>query len=472
MLFDMIAALFRRKKPAADQPRQELAWRVDRAAPRQPFPEGKLACVFRGATLISTSSDAVPARVGEGETCWLLPAADVGMLIDVEIGAEVVSSLVEVRFEVDGLLGELLRKRDALRQEDVAALVSSELGGLLDLLGHVSVNELTAADEANRERLRAKLSLLLQSKGFRCTALGTFHVRQPEEAAPAALPAAEEQGARSEEQGIDLKPDGAPACGSTGTKEQAVPPAQLEAELCGAIRKVKNDAQWESLMGELETAGFAVDSDQAAELTLLGEAVVDGDVNAAKAAARVRAIAEDAARRAGVVRPDVNRYSGLSLRLGLLGEETPYAAAPADDLSADETADPVARTARVGSRPVKRPWTWWIFGRGAVDARLQGFLSECVGRSRALVDHCAMQSKDLKLCGRLRDVGNRFQLVSDLLATVPTLQARPRKLRPDRARTNCCYKAWNGPSRRPKWSNCRPGSSNCNRPAVRNGNRR
>ena len=129
MLFDMIAALFRRKKPAADQPRQELAWRVDRAAPRQPFPEGKLACVFRGATLISTSSDAVPARVGEGETCWLLPAADVGMLIDVEIGAEVVSSLVEVRFEVDGLLGELLRKRDALRQEDVAALVSSELGG-------------------------------------------------------------------------------------------------------------------------------------------------------------------------------------------------------------------------------------------------------------------------------------------------------------------------------------------------------
>ena len=104
-------------------------------------------------------------------------------------------------------------------------------------------------------------------------------------------------------------------------------------------------------------------SDQAAELTSLGEAVVDGDVNAAKAAARVRAIAEDAARRAGVVRPDVNRYSGLSLRLGLLGEETPYAAAPADDLSADETADPVARTARVGSRPVKRPWTWWIFGR-------------------------------------------------------------------------------------------------------------
>ena len=51
------------------------------------------------------------------------------------------------------------------------------------------------------------------------------------------------------------------------------------------------------------------------------------------------------------------------------------------------------------------------------------------------MDHCAMQSKDLKLCGRLRDVGNRFQLVSDLLATVPTLQPRPRKLRPDRART-------------------------------------
>lgn len=81
------------------------------------------------------------------------------------------------------------------------------------------------------------------------------------------------------------------------------PAAEIKPALAKAIRAVKTDKQWEDLMADFEAAGMSMDEKTAVELDEIGEEVVDGQIDAEQAAARIGSMAEDAARQSGVPRP-------------------------------------------------------------------------------------------------------------------------------------------------------------------------
>lgn len=133
-----------------------------------------MLCFFRQGMLLEVCREGKPRPPAAGETCWLLPGDDVPVPISLDLGGQTVASSLTVRFEPESQLAGLLASQSELLREDLAALVTSELAGLLDLLGQHGSAELIDLDEESRERLRAKLSLLLQTRGVRCTGLERF----------------------------------------------------------------------------------------------------------------------------------------------------------------------------------------------------------------------------------------------------------------------------------------------------------
>jgi len=348
-----------------------------------------------------------------------------------------VAAEVTARFEVDPSIALLLRDCEEVTRDDLAALVTSELAGLADLLGYETAEAFLGMDEPSRERLRAKLSLLLQAKGLRCTGVSAFReVAVDEEAeeqpaaeiAPAAAAKTEEEAVAAAMAAQDRRPQPAEAMrrADEGT-EAPVSAAELEPALAEAIGQVKTDTDWEDLLGEWEAGGLEVDQQAAEALDELGEQVVDRQVDAAGAARRIREMAEQAARRAGVSRPDLRRWQGLALRLRLM-DVSPEEAAEAPTASGTATSVPA------GFRQTRRPWTWWMIRRRSIDERLQRFLKESVGHTRLLLEQHRKRLKAIRPAGQVKELGDQVRLVEDLLATVPTLVPAQRKLRPDRKR--------------------------------------
>lgn len=173
MLSGLIARFFRSQRPAAVEP-DRVAVRAEGDLPAA-LPAGKVACVFQGDVLVGVHRDAPPKALARGQTCWLLPRDDVPVEVALELGGKTVGARAMVRFEPDAL-AELLAVRTVLFADDLVALVASELGDLVDLLGHTTADALLAADDEGRELLRARLSLLLQARGFRCTALEKLRI--------------------------------------------------------------------------------------------------------------------------------------------------------------------------------------------------------------------------------------------------------------------------------------------------------
>jgi len=201
---------------------------------------------------------------------------------------------------------------------------------------------------------------------------------------------------------------------------------EVERELAQAVGQVQSDTDWDLFLGDLEEAGLDTDETAAAELDEMGERLVDGELQADQVAARIRQMADQAAQRAGVPQPDLRRWRGLALRLRTMEE-------PA---AADEAAPP--QPARTGP-PVrleagKRPWTWWMLRRRSVDDRLRSFLEQTTSQSRSALQRYRQGLTGIRHASRIRELDQRFQIVEDLLGTVPTLAPRQRKLRPDRAR--------------------------------------
>ena len=182
MLRSLLYRFFgRAKKPSVPEP-ERLAYQVNGMTPAEPLPPHTVACVLRRGELATTSRDNVP-EMQDGEVCWLLPAEDVALPVTLDVADQRVAADIAVRFEADLSIAALLRDREQLTRDDLAGLVTSELAGLLDMLGHDTAGALLELDDLSRERLRAKLSLLLQTKGLRCTGLCPFCTAPAEEPA-------------------------------------------------------------------------------------------------------------------------------------------------------------------------------------------------------------------------------------------------------------------------------------------------
>ena len=408
MLSELIARFFRRRKrpPKPEPPR--VAVRVDGQLPDE-LPHGKIACVLRRRALVDVCRQRPPKALADNETCWLVPAADVPVEVTLQLGETPVAADVAVRFESDTQLAELLDGRTELTAEDLASLVTSELAGLLDLLGQQNPQELVDLDEESRERLRAKLSLLLQNNGLRATAVENIRL----------VPVVEEEEPAEEPE---------PELVEAELVEEPEEPAaeEVQRELAGAVEKVQSDAQWNHLMGQLEEAGFQTDEVAAAELDELGEKLVDREVNADQVADRIREMAEAAARKAEIPRPDLRRWQGLALRLRTAGQPAPSeGVVPAEGSKAAQ---------EVQLDATRRPWTWWMLRRRSVDNTLRGFLETTIRESRTALEQYRQGLREIRHAGQVRQLDQQLQLVEDLLATVPTLAPPNRQLRVDRGR--------------------------------------
>ncbi len=394
MLRKVFERYFRRERPTAKLDSPRLAYQVDGTLPPGPLPAQLMACVLRRGELIAVSRDAAP-RVQDGELCWLLPADDVMLPIHLPPDDSPLAVDISVRFETDPSIAVLLRDRAALTSDELTVLVTSELSGLVDLLGHADATVLTTLDDEDRERLRAKLSLMLQTKGLRCTGLGEFRpaavVEEPEK--PAML--------------VDT---------TAGTGEEWPEPeterAGLEPVLAEVIGQVRSAEQWEELLEQIEASGMPLDDAVVDELDALGQSVVRGQIDAKQAARRVSELAEAARTDAGVVQPDLRHWQGLALRMRLLD------------------AAEVERNSFRSTRS-RRPWTWWMLRRTSVDQRLRQFLQDVVHRSRASLDAYRSSLQQISTAGSVKELSDRFRVVEDLLETVPTLVPSQRQYRLD-----------------------------------------
>ena len=430
MLSEIFARMFRKKSPAPQSQPDRVAVKTDGRAPSGDIPEGTMICFFREGMLLDVCREGRSPAPAAGETCWLVPSDDVPLQITLDAGGQTAAADLSVRFEPDSQLADLLEERSDLLREDLEALVTSQLVGLLDLLGQHASSDLLDMDDESRERLRAKLSLLLQTHGMRCTGLDRFYIvltAVPAGAAgPKPGPGRLRGGSAADTPLLATLADPAPPAGAEEPAAAAAA-AELEPVLAKAIRSVKTDRQWEDLMAEIEASGMPVDEPAAAELDEIGEDVVGGEVKPEQAARRIRTMAEEAARKSGIPSPDLRRWKGLALRLR--ASET--AAAPAEE----GFGEPL-EFAGGGSplRPARRPWTWWMLRRSSIDGRLQSFLKECTSQTRAALEQYRARLKDIRRAGQVRELGERLRTIDDLLATVPTLQPRWRKLRLDGGR--------------------------------------
>ncbi|MGH7201447.1 MAG: hypothetical protein ACREJB_12630, partial [Planctomycetaceae bacterium] len=175
MFANLMNRLFGRRDDDGPQP-ERIVERV--TALSDGLPGGKMLCVFQRGRLVNYHETDAPAALGNGEVGWLVPRDDAAFDLETELGEQVVRTCATVRFEPESELLQLLNEREFLTRDDIAALLTSQLAGLLELEGHENAASLESLGDFERERLRAKLSLLLQTRGLRCTDLAAFEAVQ------------------------------------------------------------------------------------------------------------------------------------------------------------------------------------------------------------------------------------------------------------------------------------------------------
>ena len=391
MLPNLFQRLFGRSdvtEPEADR----LIHEVDGGLPDGRLPEDRTLCIFDDRRLVNFYEHDVTVDRQPDERWWLVPTA--GLPLEIAAGTDggTVRGTVTVRFEPETELLGLINRTGGVTTEDLLSLVTSQLAGLLasqpDLVDGEAIETL---DDSARERLRARLSLLLQTRGLRCTDLGPLVF----------VVAATGSGERVEADGED----------------SSAPDPQVLAEAAEAVR---SRGDWDSVVSTLEDGGCRFDAEEVVDLELLGDELVDQATRPADAAARLRELCDRARRRAAERPGELRRFRGLSLRLETGEDNEPETAVTGD-------VDPGGPSVVVR----RRPWTWWLFNRKRVDTRLLEFLDRTLSDLRAGFDDYRTSATGGLV--RLRRIDERLGLCQDLLETVPTLSPGGGNLKLDRA---------------------------------------
>lgn len=394
MIGRWISQLFSGSEGVTAESKVALAAMVEGNVTSAGLPLGKMLCAFSEGRLTSFYCDQLPAGRKSDEWWWLVPCDDLELKLTLPMEESTVAVAGKIRFEPESELWSLLEGREGLTKEDLASLVTSQLGGLVDSLGLNEGDKLLELDELERERLRARLSLLLQSRGLRCTELGEFTSVPVEDAAmEAEVLEVEEQAGGSEQP----------------QKDDEVVWAEI-------LEEVNTADDWEGVMASIESAGVNVDETTAGQLYELGEAVVDRQVQAKQVAARMKQMLAESKQQVRVSDAEVRRMRGLDLRLDTLGGST---------AATQKAGGPQIETKR-------RPWTWWMLNRKRVDERLLRFLNDTVDQLRTALDAYRSTVKVGPELVELRRIDKELQMTVDLLETVPTLAPKRPDFRLDR----------------------------------------
>jgi len=412
MFSKLLDRLFGRWRKKVESTVDRLAVKVTGQLPNGAVPVDKILCLFdRGRLVNSYRDEAVPKERREGEEWWLIPREDLPLKATVPLPDENGNVTVEatVRFDPDTELGTLLAGRDHLSREEVLSLVTSQLTGLLEMAGYANVETVESLDVVEMERMRARLSLLLQGRGLRCTDLSPF--------------AAVSHASQADTITIPVFVEAEAKVSPLAAKDDSLPSKE---ELAEVVAEVKTSDDWDQLVTAMEQAGCQFDEKESQQLVDMGENVLARKVKSTDVATKLSQMTEQATRRAAIPKPDLRRWRGLDLRLQTLESDSD---APLASLSDEQKAE---RAGAPDIRRRRRPWTFWMFTRRSIDDRLVEFLTTTLGTLRSEFDSYRSRTKDIKELVKLRKIDERLGLGIDLLKTMPTLSPAQRNLRLNR----------------------------------------
>ncbi|MDG2219810.1 MAG: hypothetical protein P8L85_00405 [Rubripirellula sp.] len=385
--------------------------RIEPGNTLESLPDEKMLCIFRQGQLINHCRESVPETREEGEAWYLLPCSDLTLLAELDIQNLPLTITTQVRLEPESELWVLLCQRDSLTHEDITALVTSQMSGLIEEMQAASAEDIEQLNEADRETFRAKLSLLLQSRGIRCT--GILEISQQ--------PVATHQDTE------------------TANEPQPQEGKIHEGHLSAAITEVKNEKEWSSVMAALDADGCELDPQSAAKAEALGEQLISQRITAAEAVSQLRRLADEA--RANMI-PRAERLAMRGLDIRLSDVELPV---PGDE--ADESNGPIAGRIDRASKAAwrlnirRRPWTWWMLDRQKIDDRLRNYLNSSLSHVRSALESERTIGSFQPYFADLRKVDQRLGICLDQLATMPTLLPNMRVLKLNRAEIKAAVKS-------------------------------
>ena len=345
--------------------------------------ENEMLIIFQEGRLVNFYREDPPADRHSGESWWLVPEGDLELEIQIESEEDIYSIDVSVRFEAEADLWSLLEAHEDLTREDLVSLVTSKLAGIIEMFADPEHGSLPDSNAGKQEQLRARLSLILQNHGLRCTAVGDWQL-------------------------ISLEPATSTAAETTSSDD----------DLAEAIQHVDQAGHWNRLVSTLEASGCQFDAQETTALDDLGQQVIADQVTSQQASRRLQELIAQSRRQAGIPQPELQRWRGLEMRIP-------------DDLNADAGQDNEAVSETPGPSLTRkhRPGTWWLLSYRSVDDRLLPFLRKKLAHLRTEFDvYRSNQSRQELLVG-LRQIDQRLGIALDLIETVPTLRPRQSSLK-------------------------------------------
>lgn len=211
--------------------------------------------------------------------------------------------------------------------------------------------------------------------------------------------------------------ESAPVAASEPAIDSVAEQNAVAEELVAELKKVRTEDDYEQFVAGLGSAGLPLDSTTVDQLHALRQEVLDAA--ASKTVCSLAEIAASALQRVGVEPPDLRRWESLADRIA------------AEELDASETCETRASSAPVHVALARRPKTFWVWNRQEVDRRYLNFIGRIVRDGRSACREYVASGDDIAALRKVKEVGDRLEVLEGLLATTPTLAPQTGSLRLD-----------------------------------------
>ncbi len=244
-----------------------------------------------------------------------------------------------------------------------------------------------------------------------------------------------------QEEQEDEKPSG-PSGSSGPIDAQPSVPSELTSEL----KQIRTVEDWNRLEQSLRIGGVPFDKQALHQLNELRDKLLAQSIEPNMVATGLARMTAEAFERAGITRPDLQRWQTISDRLAGIDSEgtgddhqTPLMSltgAAAVPLSASAAASATASatvpaTVATSVATSKRPSTWLVWNRVDVDERQLRYTRQSLRHCRNACAQGLASLDDLASLRQIRELNEQFQLIEELLATTPKLNAETASMRLD-----------------------------------------
>lgn len=212
----------------------------------------------------------------------------------------------------------------------------------------------------------------------------------------------------------------------------------VPSELTWELKQIRTAEDWNRLEQSLRIGGVPFDKQALHQLNELRDKLLAQSIEPNMVATGLARMTAEAFERAGITRPDLQRWQTISDRLagidsGGTGDnhQTPLMSltgAASVPLSAS-AAVPAAVATSVATS--KRPSTWLVWNRVDVDERQLRYTRQSLRHCRNACAQGLASLDDLASLRQIRELNEQFQLIEELLATTPKLNAETASLRLD-----------------------------------------